>query len=142
MPWIEPITDWDGVTEVPNRKWYNFDDLNRVEKNIAEIESLINSFSTIDPLTTVTDRDMTRIEFYDSLNRIESNILALKNATHQPLEWETPKTNWVSVYDQFDYVDANRLEKNLKELYNLANRIKDYLQHCGTFYCGQNNSYL
>lgn len=135
MAWLEPKTDWT-IDD-----YYNFEDLNRVENNINEIKDLINSYSAISALTSITSRNMTRIEFFDSLNRIESNVLALKNATYQPLGWIVPKIDWASL-KPFDYSDANRLESNLLALYGLVNKTKDYLQYCGTFTCGQDNTVL
>ena len=134
--WIEPITDWDGVTE--DRKWYNFGDLNRVENNTNEIADIIESYTTRPPIgTVITNRDNTNIDFYDSLNRIENNILTLKNASYEPAGFIQPKTDWESLQG-FSYIDANRLELNLLLLYILVNAIKGGLLHCGAFYAGQN----
>lgn len=136
MAWITPKTDWTS------NGFYNFADLNRVENNVNEIVTLINTLSSMSPLTVITNRDMTAIEFFDSMNRIESNILALKNASYQPVDWITPKTDWVSVNEAFDYNDANRLETNLQALYMLLNSIIAYFKYAGQFYAGQDQTYL
>ena len=137
MPWETQITDWDGVTEVPNRKWYNFADLNRVEGNTDAVADLIATYATKPTLFgLLTTRDMTAIEFFDSLDRVEGNILVLRNASYQPPGWITPVTNWAS-RDPFDYTDANRLESNLQALHSLINNIKSSFKYSGTFSSGQ-----
>jgi hypothetical protein len=130
MAWQTPKTDWTSSD------YYNYSDLNRVENNTGELENLVDTYFSIQPLTKITDRTNIHIEYYDSLNRVESNILALKDATFQPLEWETPKTNWQSVSDAFSYVDANRLEKNLVNLKLTIENTIDEMRYCGTFYSG------
>ncbi|MDJ0305397.1 hypothetical protein [Dehalobacter sp.] len=135
MAWVTPKTDWTA------NNYYNYGDLNRVEGNINAMVDLINTYASITGLTSITNRDITSFEFYDSLNRIEQNVLALKNATFEPLGWITPKTDWHTL-DPFDYTDANRLESNLLALYIMVNKIKAYLKYCGTYYCGQDPTYL
>jgi len=138
MAWVTPKTDW------VSSDYYNFADLNRVENNANEIAALIATFTNPITLDSVnTSRDNTSIEFYDSLNRIENNILAF--AIYLPLVWVTPKTNWASL-SNFDYSDANRLEGNLLALYNMINNIIAEFRYCGQFggayYAGQDCTYL
>ena len=135
MAWITPKTDWDSDD------YYNYGDLNRVENNTDYICDLINTHFITLTLTTILTRDNSSIDFYDSLNRIENNILTLKNSLHEPIEWVEPKTTWQSL-DFFNYVDANRLEDNLLALYVLVNDIINYFKYCGTFYCGEDATYL
>lgn len=136
MPWQTPKTDWDS------NDYFNFDDMNRVEGNTEALADLIDTYAARPDIGTVVDnRDNTSFDFYDSLNRIEGNIEIIKNAAYEPVEWIAPKTNWISL-DPFGYVDANRLEGNLQALYTLVNNIINYLQYCGTFTCGQDNTYL
>lgn len=136
MAWQTPKTNW-----TPD-DYFNAADLNRIENNSQEVANIIGSYSAKPTIIgPVTNRDNTSIEFADSMNRIESNILALKNASYQPNDWQTPKTNWIAL-DPFGYKDANRLEKNLLLLYTLTKSIAAYFQYCGNFYCGQNNTYL
>ena len=137
MSWQTPKIDWDSAD------YYNFGDLNRVESNTQEIANMIGSYGyTPSLISVITDRDNTRIEFYDDLNRVESNILLLKDSTYTPTDFETPKTNWRSASDVFDYNSANRLENNLLRLYNMVNNIIDYFAYCGATTCGQDNTYL
>lgn len=128
--WQTPKTDWTTFD------YYNFSDLNRVENNSEYIATLIGTYGTTPTLTGVkTDRDNTRIEFYDDLNRIEGNIQTLCNTAGTPLVWTTPKTTWVSL-DSFNNVDAIRLENNLLQLKNMVENIIAELRYCGAFICG------
>jgi len=141
MSWLTPVTNWDGSS--PSRTYYNAADLNRVENNINELVTLINTYSSIGALTSITSRNTLSIDFYDSLNRVENNIQALATATNVPLNWQTPTTDWVGG-TPFDYEDANRLESNVLELYTMINKIKDYLMYAGGInaICGNDNSIL
>lgn len=135
MAWITPITDWEATD------YYNHSDLSRVESNTSFLNDLfvLNGYS---PATTtfVTSRTNAYIDYYDSLNRIEANILALKECSFQPLTWSAPKTTWVSVIDAFSYIDANRLETNLSGLKAMIDEIVKAYLYCGdsmTTVCGK-----
>lgn len=131
MPWVTPKTDW--TTD----DYYNFQDLNRVEGNIDALADLIATYATRPGVVGVlTSRDMSSIEFFDSLNCIENNLIILANASYQPPGWVTAKTNWASL-DPFGFVDANRLESNLQNLLTLINNIKASFIYAGTFAAGQ-----
>ncbi|SPF53382.1 conserved hypothetical protein [Candidatus Desulfosporosinus infrequens] len=83
-------------------------------------------------LTTITNRsDGSFLDFYDSLNRIEGNILVLYNCYNvAPSGWIAPKTTWT--YDQpFSYIDTNRMEGNELALYNMVNSIIQEYVFCG-----------
>lgn len=132
MNWITPKIDWNGDTD-----YYNFGDMNRVENNtgvIKELVAFLQGNFNLDNLKT--SRNMISIDFEEDLNRIESNIDTLKNNFYEPLGWEESKTNW-KAGDPFSYIDANRLEKNLKLLYELAKGTTENLKYCGTFSCGE-----
>ncbi|MBU5677917.1 hypothetical protein KQI88_15980 [Alkaliphilus sp. MSJ-5] len=132
MPWLNPKIDWNGDTD-----YYNFEDMNRVENNTGVIKELIEFLQgnfSLEKL--ITDRNILSIDFADDLNRIETNIEKLKDNFYKPLNWEPVKTNW-KAGDPFSYIDANRLEKNLKLLYDLAKCTTDNLKYCGTFSCGE-----
>lgn len=134
MGWLTPKTDW--IKE----DYYNFGDLNRVENDTNEI-ALLMAQVLMNPIleAIVTNRDNTFIEFNDSLNRVERNILALMNASYEPPGWLIPKTDWVSL-TSFDYKAANRLESNLLAIYYLINNIIASFRYSGTFCAGQDIS--
>ena len=130
MPWIEPKTDWNSNDE------YNFDDLNRVENNTAEVAAFLESIQyKVPPLTVVTNRDKKSIDFISSINRVENNIEQLKDAFITPPGYQGKET-W-TVKKGFSYKDANRLENNLKLIYEWAHRVKESYRYSGTFNSGQ-----
>ena len=117
MAWITPKTDWVSTDT------YGYSDLNRVENNIDAIADLIETYAArpaVDPLDTT--RTLESILYYDALNIIEGKLNMLKAALYEPPAWITPKTTWTSVYQVFDYADANRLEGDLLGLYTLVIR--------------------
>lgn len=141
MAWTTPKVNW---TE---SNYYNAADLNRVESNTTELASYIASYSvTVATATAITNRTNVTIEYFDSLNRVENNIALCQQVIGAiPSGYLTPKTTWASL-GQFSYIDANRLENNLLLLYTMAQNIKGYLKYCGqyggTYYAGQDNSFL
>lgn len=120
-----------------DQDYYNFYDLNRVEANTQYIAAILSDYVGR-PVTVsvITDRDMMRIEFADSLNRVESNQQTLADNFYAPVGWEPPKTNWRSG-QPFSYRDANRLERNLLLIYDLLQKAFDSLKYCGTFAAGE-----
>jgi hypothetical protein len=129
MSWQEPKTSWNS------EDYYNFEDLNRVENNTKIVAGLVKLFDRIPDLETNTNRDMSSIEFAESLNRIENNIKILGERRILP-GWISPKMDWE--YNQrFSYVDANRLEKNLKLLYEYYKGNSELFKYCGAYTCGE-----
>ncbi len=124
-------TDWTSDD------YYNFYELNKVETICIIVADLVSFFRGIAlDLETVTDRDMCSIEFADSLNRIENNIKILAEELNNPSGIIEPKTYWW--YNMpFGYTDANRLEHNLKRLFEYVRGNIGYIQHCGMYTCGE-----
>lgn len=122
MAWITPKVDW---TE---NDYYNAVDLNRVENNTLETAKLLG----ITIQNTITNRDYSSLQFAQDLNRIESNIEALHVIN---LEWQQMKTNWLDD-ESFSYIDANRLETNIKNVYEI---ITNNMKYCGNYTCGGGN---
>ena len=117
MAWMTPKTDWVSTDT------YEYSDLNRVENNIDAIADLIEIYAArpvVDPLDTTRTRES--LLYYDALNIIEGKLNTLKAALYEPPAWIAPKTTWTSVYQIFDYIDANRLEGDLDALYTLVLR--------------------
>lgn len=126
LAWQQPITTW------MSQNYFNTTDFNRIEGNTAELAVLLQTCGFNVSLTTITNRsDGSYLDFYDSLNRIEGNILALYNCyAVAPTGWVDPKTTWS--YDQsFSYQDTNRMEGNELALYNMINGILQEYQVCG-----------
>lgn len=127
---LTPKTNWTS------EDYYNAEDLNRVEINTEFVASYLRELQyNIPNQIYVVDRDKLSIDFISSINRVESNIEALKDAFITPPGYQQKKT-W-AVGMGFDYRDANRLERNLQLLYEWAHLAKENLKYCGTFYCGE-----
>lgn len=131
MAWQTPKINW-LLTD-----YYNFADLNRVENNTQYLANMLGNYlgQTI-TLNVVLNRTMTRFEYFDSLNRIESNIALLVSKLYTPIGWEASKTTWSS-NQAFGYSDANRLERNLFLLYELLNETMNNYKVSGTFSSGE-----
>lgn len=123
-------TDWSNLDV------YNINDLNRVENNILET---LKELQYLCEAATISESNLNRsyadLEFAESLNRIENNILSIKEQFYEPMGWITPKTNWKAL-DSFSYIDANRLEINIKLLDRLIKKAKENIQYCGVCVCG------
>ena len=132
MSWQTPKTNWTS------NDYYNFEDLNRVESNSVFLaEKLGDYLSRVISLTDVTtNRTMSRIEFNDQLNRIESNIAILASNFYKPVGWKEVKTTW-SANQPFDYNDANRYENNLNLIYTLLMDAINNYKYSGTFAAGE-----
>lgn len=130
MAWIAPKTDWKETD------YYNADALNRVENNTAEVIQYLKSMQFNAPVvTTVTDRDITDIEYLSGINRVENNIEAIRQAFMTPPGWQNKKTWRLGL--GFSFKDANRLERNLDLLYTYAQLAKENIVYCGLFSCGE-----
>lgn len=127
---MEFKTNWTSTD------YYNAEDLNRVENGVIEVASLIDKLLGLDVELeeTVTNRDYSRIEFAESLNRIERNIEKLSVFNLAGLV--PMKTHW-QAGDSFSYVDANRLENNLSLLFPILDKNIKNVNYCGENYCGE-----
>lgn len=127
--WITPRLNWTRTD------YYNFEDLNRVENNTEVVVGLVGYFITLPSLSFVTDRSMKRIEFADSLNRIESNQDVLRQR-FTPDGWLPNKIDW-EPNAGFSFHDALRLEQNLNLLYQHYKGNAEAVPICGAFICGE-----
>ncbi len=128
--WIEPKTDWN------NDDFLEAADMNRVEGNTQELANLLRGLQyNVPELTVVTNRDTSSIDLISNINRIENNIEALRDRFVTPEGYQDAKT-W-SVGAGFTYLDAIRLENNLKLLHWAFQAAKKNLRYCGTFACGE-----
>lgn len=125
---ITPKIDWNS------EDYYNSDDLNRVEANIEYIANCIKNLQyNIPDLVINTNRNISSIDFLKDINRVENNIESIRKNFITPLNYEGSKI-W-EVGKGFSYKDANRLEFNIKKLYDLSSIVENNLIYCGTFSC-------
>lgn len=125
-----PLKTWTA------QDFYSPDELNRIEANTDFIASYLGEAGYPIALEAVkVDRDVTGYEFADSLSRVERNIDALAQGFIEPPGYEQPKA-WQAGM-RHSHVDANRLERNLKALYQWAEAVVASFKYCGTFYAGE-----
>lgn len=128
---MPPKVDWTPSD------YYNIVDINRVEINTQQIARLMAT-AGFHPVMgdIIVDWAIDNIPFTENLNRVEGNIKALSDAFLVPAGWQTPKLNWARGH-KFDYVDANRLERNIQLIHNLLLGALDNFRYSGTFYAGE-----
>lgn len=130
VAWIEPKVNWTSTD------YYNYTDLNRVENNTNEVANFLRSiYYDIPSLTTVTNRDYNSIDLVSSINRVESNIQAIKDNFISIVGYE-PRKVWGNG-QTFGYKEANRLENNLSLMWKWSKVVKNNQIFCGTFTCGE-----
>jgi len=139
MAWQTPTLNWNA------QNYFNYSDFNRAENNTVYVSALLNAQGYINALnTTITNRTNVNLDFYDSLNRIEANILSLQQSLgYVPTGWITPVTAWT--YDlPFDYNTANRWEQDVNLIYTTINNIVTEYIYCGAVnaICGEDQTYL
>jgi hypothetical protein len=124
--------DWSPID------YYNAEDLNRVEQATLVVRDRVITFrGQLVPIDgTITTRDETTIEFADSLNRLEANILRLKLTFPETYIFNPSKTDWT--HDTpFSFADARRLEQDLYDMwYRIENNISN-IPYAGQLYAGE-----
>lgn len=121
---------WLGVRTLTLLDYYNVEDFNRIETNIAFLNEALqtNIVRTYDINTTLT------IPTVAYLNQIEESIELIANSCYIPGGW-SKKREWKHG-DAFNYSDANRIENKLKLLYELFQAISKSYCYCGAAICG------
>lgn len=125
--------------------YFNFNDYNIAEFNTRAVADLMNVYGyNITLATSILNRDMFYLDFWDSLNRIEGNILAIQQSlSYVPLGWIAPVTNWY--YNMpFDFNTANRWQIDINSLFVNINNIITELIYCGApnTICGMDSTYF
>lgn len=128
MPWTNPKTNWTS------NEAYNFGDINRVESNMEYVRSeLIGIGYTVPSLTFITNRNILSYDLLSSVNRIESNMEAIKLFT--PPGWLDTIT-WTAD-TRFTNYHANRWESNVQLLHDYVPLVESAFRRCGAIVAGQ-----
>lgn len=131
MAWIEPVT-------FEASSFYNADDINRENGNVAYIRDYLAAQGYVITLPYPVTTAYTRTSFptVGAVNAIRGNIAALRAGFYAP-----PGAPDVAMNPDrrqiFTYEDANTLELNLKLMYELMGALVLSYRRCGTFYCGE-----
>ncbi|OBZ13331.1 hypothetical protein [Bacillus sp. FJAT-26390] len=129
MAWIAPKLDWASSDRINAADW------NRIENNIVEVVSYLNSIQyTIPALTSVTNRTQTYVDTLTSINRIENNIDTMRLSFLTPPDYQAKKV-W-ALGKGFDNLDAIRIEQNIKLLMDYGLIVYQSFRYCGATICG------
>ena len=121
---------WLGTKTFTEEDYYNFSELNRVITNTAYLNDVLGT--NISQLSlTYTSSSIPNIA---ELNNIEGNLELIANKFYVPGDWISSK-KWERG-DNFDFNDANRLESNIKALYELYETRNNSYLYCGELICG------
>ncbi|MBD0381279.1 hypothetical protein [Paenibacillus sedimenti] len=112
-----------------------FADFNRLETNTQTLRNMLVAIQyAIPALTFVTNRDQTYIELLSGINRIEQNLESIRTNFLTPIGYPGSET-W-TVGKGFDFSDANRLEQDIRLMFQAAGLVYDSLVYCGTINAG------
>lgn len=128
--WITPKVNWIDAD------YYNGTDINRVENNIGYVRQMLIALDYTVPVLTINNsRLYNSVDYVSSINRIESNLDALRLSFVTPAEWQ-PIVTW-SFAKKMTPADANRWELSAKQLYDLATVVPQSFRFSGTFFPGE-----
>ncbi|QYR20796.1 hypothetical protein KZ483_24050 [Paenibacillus sp. sptzw28] len=126
--------DWTWVAGIQEDA-LAFSDFNRIETNSQTLRNMLTAIQyAIPSLTFVTNRDQTYIELLSGINRVETNLESIRTNFVTPPGY--PGTESWTVGKGFDFTDANRLEQDIRLLFQYAGFVYDGFIYCGTVNCG------
>ena len=139
--WVYDRTSSDVANET-NKGFINYTDFNRIEGDIAELETLLDEVGYI-VTTLVNKTDWTaqgalasgtdNIPTLAHMNRILGNIAELLR-----VYFVYPTTpNLPSTMEYATYTTFNDIEKILHDMYLMLEHMKSYFRECNTFDCGE-----
>lgn len=113
---------------------YNYTDLNRIEEWCEQIATELTNAGYSLSITTKTDWDMDDFPTQAELERIRSNVAAIKSKFFAT-------TNVPSNLNNMTYTKANDLEKVLNEIWNNLYGTENYYVYSGVARAGQNRTW-
>lgn len=123
-------TDWLSTDFINCADW------NRIEQNMSDLAAYLNSIQyVVPPLTTVTNRTVTTIDYLSSINRIEANMEAIHKAFSMDPPGYLASKVW-TVGQGFTNGDVNRLEYNTQIITTYADLVQRSFRRCGNFTTG------
>lgn len=110
--------------------YYNYTDLNRVETWCEYLANLLNSYSYPVSITIKKNWNMSDLPNTDDMERIRSNVNAIKTAFHA----------YTDVPENLNYMTiekANAIEKILSEIDFLTKNMISSFRYSNTFNSGE-----
>lgn len=133
--WTTPLLFFETKENWQASDFFNYQDLNRIESNLVEVENTLRSIHyRIPTLISRYDRDITSVDYISSINRIEYNLDTIQTNFVTPIGWREKK-DW-EVGDGFSFDDVNRIESNILKLKDLSHLAAKNFKYCGTMTCG------
>ena len=139
---------WDGMTENERREWigeiiplpaaskgmYTHNDLNRVESTVEQLVALFRDLGyKVPDMYVKTDWTYEDDIRQRDMNRYLTNIEILRKILR--VFRDTPRTP--TVYERFDYMTANNIEKILYDLLNILENIRSTQVYSGEIVSGE-----
>ena len=112
-----------------SKGYYNYTDLNRIEEWCAYLATQLTNYSYPVTITTKTDWTMEDFPTVAQMNRIRSNIQALKTAYYSYTNLPTASL--------MTWQKANQFEKILDEIRTLFNNMRNWFVYSGVANSGQ-----
>lgn len=128
MAWIEPITNRTNE----NKGFCNYEMLNRIENNCAFLEEQFNANLFSVSIETKTNWTMSDFPFLSQINRIRDNVNVLRNVYYVMVGSPV-----IIYHNTLDWIDANSLEQNLKNLNSMLENMKINFKYSGAYIAGQ-----
>ncbi|MDD4564761.1 MAG: hypothetical protein PHE79_04720 [Eubacteriales bacterium] len=114
-----------------NKGALNYPDLNRIESNCSYVAGQLRSYGYNVEVVVKTDWAMTDFPYRPQIDRIWSNVDALLDTFHR-----LPGSPDIRYWDSLNWQDANSLEQNLLNIYNLLQRMAVVFLRCGDAHGG------
>lgn len=129
--WTTPKTDWHGRTDsegVYTGDRFNASDFNRIKNNLQYLYDL--SILIYEPYSFTglgNDRNPGDFFYADEIMTMESDFTAIVENTLQRDYGESP--TYTANGATMDYVELNRLESAMLQMYTLLTNQRDGLRH-------------
>ncbi len=133
---------WQGTKTFTTNSYYNPEETNRENENTEYLAQEINNKIVTINLPEAVKQDYNRLNFpyVGEINKLKTNIKFL--IANLPISENPALTVSLTRLQSFNYIEANKLERNLQNIYDIIQNIEGYFRYCGTFYCGEVNNGL
>lgn len=121
MAWIEPKTNWTS------KDYFNAEDYNRMIGNLTVLKEIADTLFlgiTFIEMGEEKDSSANNLFYASEFNKIEINLLNLNKCTYG---LDTTSHTYRSNGATPNYVEFNRIEKNMLAIYEELNRHKQNL---------------
>lgn len=135
-----PFTWQTTVTDRTSDSYYNASDTERVNNNNEYLKEYANDYLDIAvTLLGYTTKTKSSLPRNGTINRLEGSINALKDTVvgTDPLNWITLDENWQGDSYGFLYTNANNLEVNQANLFEVFIKIYESQRYCNNYNCGE-----